>query len=464
MTHPKHPAIREDCRLRLVTRTAIHVGAAATDVLADLALATDGQGRLYIPGTSWAGVLRALARRTLDPAGVERIFGPDNIESQDDEIGSASRLTVYDTLIGDSTALKGRIELRSGVGIDRRRGAAADRIRYDRLVIAAGTPLLLELRYEGPDHGDDLGRLVSVVRGQGLRIGAASSRGLGRLECTGAEVSRVDLTSRASLLAVLSGEVAPTPIDPGDAADPVLRIRIAWRTKRPVLVGAAAPTATADLSPLLSYRTESGGPVPVLPGASVKGVLRSAAERVVHTLRDAGPPDPDFVKALDDTARLPVFERVFGSRERAGALRIADTAATVPAPATPVPWSRERTHVAIDRWTGGASEGRLFTVDETQGVTWSNLEIELDLPAMAPEMWRAAVLLLGVAVGQFHDGGIGFGHGTTRGLGEIEVTDTQVTVPEGIPPYSGQGWWAWLREVADGRDLPTALGLEQEPA
>jgi CRISPR/Cas system CSM-associated protein Csm3 (group 7 of RAMP superfamily) len=274
----------------------------------------------------------------------------------------------------------------------------------------------------------------------------------------------VDLTSRTSLLAALSGDAKPTPIEPDDTADDVLRIRLDWRTKRPVLVGAAAPTATADLAPLLSYRPESDGSVPVLPGASVKGVLRSAAERVVRTLRDTGPPDDNFVAELDATAELPVFEAVFGSRERAGAARIADTAATVSASPDAVSWSRERTHVAIDRWTGGASEGRLFTVDETQGVTWSDLEIELDLHIVPKELWRAAVLLLGVAVGQLHDGGIGFGHGTTRGLGEIEVTGTQVTTPDGIPPYSGQGWWAWLREVADGGDLATVLGLERDPA
>jgi CRISPR/Cas system CSM-associated protein Csm3 (group 7 of RAMP superfamily) len=468
-----HPAIREDYRISLVARTAFHVGAAATDPLADLALATDGQGRLYIPGTSWAGVLRSLARRVIGPPATERIFGPENL--RDEDPGSASWLTVHDVPIQTSVVrgdAKPRIELRSGVGIDRRRGAAADRIRYDRLVVAAGTHLFLELRYEGPDHGGDLRRLVAVVAGAGLRVGAASSRGLGRLDCTTADVSRVDLTNRASLLAVLAGDSEPTPVPPAtDPSDDVLRLAIEWRTRRPVLVGAATPSADADLVPLLTRAPGSDGLVPVLPGASVKGVLRSAAERVLRTLHDTGPPGDDFVAALDGfPGNLPAFEAVFGSRERAGALRIADTTATVrPLPesqdVSEAEWSRDRTHVGIDRWTGGASDGRLFTVAETQGVTWEDLDIELDLSRVGHDQRRAAVLICGIAIGQLVDGTIGFGRGTTRGLGEVEVTRLKVSVPGDLPAYSrDQTWWSWLREVAGEGDLPSVLGLARESA
>src|SRR5690606_10642810 len=47
----------------LVTLDAIHVGGLDPHPLYDQSLARDGQGRLYLPGTSLTGVLRTLCRR-----------------------------------------------------------------------------------------------------------------------------------------------------------------------------------------------------------------------------------------------------------------------------------------------------------------------------------------------------------------------------------------------------------------
>jgi len=464
-----HPEVRQDFELRFMASTPVHVGGLGADTVTDLPLATDGQGRLVIPGSSWAGVLRELARRYLTSA-EEALFGFQKKEAPAE--GHASRLFVADTPVGVDA---GRVELRTGVGIDRRWGAAAHQIVYDRLVLAAGTPLILYLRYEGPD-GTDAHRLVEIVRALGLRIGAASSRGLGRLTCVEATVHSVDLRSRSSLLTALGGQVEPTPVPPAADVDGAIpRIELAWRTRRPVLVGGPSPGEKADLVPLLIRSTDGRGLVPVLPGSSVKGVLRSLAERVLRTLIPDEVPRPGrgFVEAMSTVGKgAPAFEVLFGSREQAGALSVPDTSAV----AEPVGddawrrylegqpltagWSHERTHVAIDRWTGGAAESRLFTVQETAGVRWQPLRLELDARRLAqvPEERRlGAVLLLGVAVGLLRDGLAGVGHGTTRGLGEIEVTGIAVhgAVQWGVSPYpEGGDWWAWLRDLSGG------LGLE----
>ena len=131
--YPRHPEVREDYTLTMVATTALHLGAPTGDRVSDLPLATDGQGRLLVPGTSWAGVLRAMARRHC-PDDVDAIFGSARREGDDQDDGHASRLAVADTVLA-----VGHIELRTGVGIDRRRAAAAERLLYDRLVLPAGT-------------------------------------------------------------------------------------------------------------------------------------------------------------------------------------------------------------------------------------------------------------------------------------------------------------------------------------
>lgn len=459
------PAVRRDFVLTLQAETPLHVGGAAADAVADLPLATDGQGRLLVPGTSWAGVLRGVARRAgLDD---DALFGRAPARGRDADAGHASRLFVSDTALGPDTG----VEMRTGVGIDRRTGAAARTILYERLVVPAGTALRLRLRYEGPATDDDTA-LVARVRALGLTVGGASRRGLGRLRCTAATVTAVDLTTRASLLAALAGDASDRAVEPAEGVDaevPRLEVRITAR--RPVLVGAAAPGEEAALVPQMT-RTADGRLLPVLPGSSVKGVLRGLAERAVRTVLDLGHPNPDFVTALDElAARVPPFALLFGSRERAGALSVPDVT-TVAADPVPVDaweaylagtarpttaWTREREHVSLDRWSGGAATGRLFTVQETRDLRWGPLRLELDpdrLDRADPRQRRAAVVLLGVAVALLAEGHAGFGHGTTRGLGDVTVDAvTAVGLSRWDLPAPGPDLWAWLEATAESTPL-----------
>jgi len=489
-------------------------------VTADLVLARDGLGRLYLPGTSLAGVLRQAIVRLLpaDEHDVDLLFGrrvrraePGRGDGDRTE-ASTSLTTVADAVVTPA----GPIEVRTGVGIDRYTGAAADRIRYDRQVIPAGSTLDVLLRYDGPD--DDqlwlLDQLVGAVRHSGLRVGAATRRGLGHLACTAATRRHTDLRSRSSLLARLSGTDDATDVEPVAVEGDELRISVGWHPARPVVVGAAATGDGEALTPMTTLAGDPSAPVPTIPGSAIRGVLRSAAERIARTLCDPaatwdadGPAGPDLVAASADLAdRIPAIAGLFGTAERAGALTVADLVADVGPPPTHDPpadgaphWSRQRTHVALDRWTGAAADELLFTVEETQAVRWPPLHVAVDLPQLGlalpdTEGWsstdrcRAAVVLLGLAVGLLVEGTVGLGHSTTRGLGDVDVysfhirtttagfTDTQF---EGEPddttnsPADGDGgedngraggprpveaaWWAWLRQTAPPGDWTDAL-------
>lgn len=476
------PDVRVEFTLTLRAQTALHLGAAAGDMVADLALARDGSGRCYLPGTSWAGVLRQFGERLFGDD-IAAVFGP-RPESRDPLF--ASRVVIDDTPIDGAP-----VELRTGVGIDRVTGAAADRIRYDREVMPPGSTVTLRLRYEGPDGDpvDMLRLLVAAVRCDGIRVGAGTRRGLGLLSCEMAQERTVDLRSRAALLDEIAGVLPAIPVQPETAGLETLRIRLGWRPERPVVVGGSAPGESADLVPLLTRSADGSGLVPVLPGSAVKGVLRSTAERILRTvLPDLDQPGPDFVAGLDgDTHGAPVLAALFGSRSRAGAVTVPDVTADV----APVPteqwadylagasnelaWGAERTHVAIDRWTGGAADQQLFTVQETSGVRWPPLTVELDLPFLAgalPEehQRRAAVVLLGLAVAALIEGTAGLGGGTTRGLGELVVTSLDVDAPKNsLPDWSAvpdtglaARWWSWLGQVAPDGGWVAALPPRHE--
>ncbi|ASW55507.1 RAMP superfamily CRISPR-associated protein [Plantactinospora sp. KBS50] len=88
-------------------------------------------------------------------------------------------------------------------------------------------------------------------------------------------------------------------------------------------------------------------------------------------------------------------------------------------------------HVAIDRWTGGAADHRLFSVLDPAGtVAWDPIQIEVDTARLAASTDSAgatsaplALPLLLLALRDLRDGWLSLGHGGTRGRGQIQVTE-----------------------------------------
>jgi len=102
-------------------------------------------------------------------------------------------------------------------------------------------------------------------------------------------------------------------------------------------------------------------------------------------------------------------------------------------------------HVAVDRWTGGASDGALYSVLEPYGVKWEPIRLRLD-PHRIPEALRdPATALLLLVLDSFACGRIPLGFGTNRGLGALAASKWEVG-PE-----------SWLR-IDDGNLEPVRPG------
>ncbi len=443
-----------DTRLRVAgwlrLAAPLHVGGLSLNADVDLTVAVDGQSRLYVPGTSLAGALRSWlgGADDADADGADftessplALWGyaqtprsrPGGADDPTDGPGAApvgaegaarrrqrirapearaSRIIVRDALVcatrpadpaappADENLLPpARLEVRTSVGIDRFSATAADRVLYSRAVVPAGAYLRLEIDVEcgaDPDvrklDRTRLGALLDALMAGDLRLGAAVSRGLGKIILDeDVRIVEHDLTSRAGLLAVLRdpggangrpGSVRRELADlrgagGHDSVAELLTVTIAWTPRAPVIVRADRAGLVADTVPLTSA---GGGPGDagkvrlILPGSSLKGAWRTHAERILRTTAPAPctPPvlasnttAPEELHAqLRDDCLRPVWA-LFGEPPRTA--RPADEG---PPPGRAdvdrVPWGRGALRVedAVSRRALDASEWGLLVRGE----------------------------------------------------------------------------------------------------
>ncbi len=87
----------------------------------------------------------------------------------------------------------------------------------------------------------------------------------------------------------------------------------------------------------------------------------------------------------------------------------------------------EEYHVAIDRWTGGAAEGALYSVLEPHGAKWGPITLTLDLERLRREEMLPGVALLLLVLRDFAEEKIPLGFGTHRGMGWLAVDRVEIT-------------------------------------
>lgn len=187
---------------------------------------------------------------------------------------------------------------------------------------------------------------------------------------------------------------------------------------------------------------------PVIPGSTWKGLLRSRCEFILRSLgEDACPPPntqaPNPHKTDEEQgaagAEKPQCQgtcrvcSAFGHTGGRGRLVFLDSpllahGAPHPGPdATPAEVTR-RNHVALDRITGGAAAGVLYTHEVVEQAR-AELRVldEPPDPATAPPPDQLLLDVLRLALYDLHTGALGIGHATTRGYGTLRGADDDGT-------------------------------------
>jgi CRISPR/Cas system CSM-associated protein Csm3 (group 7 of RAMP superfamily) len=515
---------------KLLVVRSLHVGGFGTSSNVDLPLAINGKGHVYIPGTSLAGALRGWMRYVCEEQVVNNLWGfqadkPD-LQPTQKQKGHASRIIVEDaevTLPNGKSMTRRDTEIRSGVGIDRHRGAAAENYLYNRGVIPRNATLDFQLSIEIPEgenskvFQDSLDQMLLALTAEEIRIGAAKSRGLGRVKLIGNQstpstpknslpaAQTFKLNSRDGLLSFLAHRAMPIsnlpdwqkPID--SLTLPQLVVKLDWQPIGPLMVKSELTGELIDVLPLMS--SVNGDRLAfLLPGSSIKGALRTQAERIVRTVMRSHPLDSDDLK--EQIKGLPLIDILFGcssdsdsepalQKEKKskwakglGALLIEDCFSEPIHPAntlqrlsqipkddpealdkvlreTALTNEKQETqvayHVAIDRWTGGAADNFLYTNLEPFHISWEPIELAIDFnrfPSDNPEDdldkaledKLAAVALLLLLLRDLGDRRIPLGYGTNRGLGTFTLNkvtfEAKGAVPEVLKALAAKPWQA----------------------
>ncbi len=293
----------------LETDAPVRIGAWEARAGADLTVARDGLGKVVIPGTSVAGALRAIVHTARGEDAANRLFGYLQPRT---ECGSPSWVRVEDAQILTDPV----IEIRDGVGIDRRSGSAAKGFLYQHEVLAPGTRFALRITLDLPrsDNAKDIRtsfEQMLEVMAAGFELGAGRTKGMGVVRFTEVERAQENLASAAGMRAWLTNRQWERSItQTSEHTRPgVLRVTIDWRPLTPTYVQASASGTSVDSLPLTE---KSNGQVRLLiPGSSVKGVLRAHAERIVRTLARVDA-EEDLRTTLREE-RLPFVTTLFGA-------------------------------------------------------------------------------------------------------------------------------------------------------
>jgi len=436
----------------------------------DLVADRDPWDRPQIPGASLAGALRELVRGYL-PA-------DDGTDTSDRLFGrllpSGSATATVDSEASSIWVLGGRLLdgheagadtvaglIRAATAIDRHRGAArAHSLRLEEL-LPAGTRFEVFLRWDDAD-ADDLNLFLTHLMAWQPMIGHGVSRGRGRCAVETVRYGSLDLARPDDLLRWVTGsgpklirEVAAQPAVPlpgqGSIGNGEPLATISVSIVGPLRIGSgrvSERTAGTD-GPRVSLIVDEGGPL--VPGSTLKGLFRSRMEYILRSVagRDAACQNQSCGRCWpcgvlgyaggSDPARSSVGVR--------GRLRFTDARVTNGIPAT-------RTHVAIDRFTGGAGRlsrdpatavqrapdpgdepaetgrGLLFTVQTLEHGGFTVVIEDLGLDSEEREDARA---LLRLVLQDLQDGLVGVGGGMARGYGSITVDIAEVESTGDLP-------------------------------
>lgn len=433
------------------------------------AVATDHRSRAYLPGTTIKGCLRAwLPSRPRLAADVERVFGSPDPKKKDARGGCAE---FWDACAADLHLSPDPVpywsdERWTGVGssvaIDRRRRTASAKKLLHFEYVPAGVSFHVSITGQDLSTGDVALLLLALdainqAGAEAVLFGAETANGFGRCAWTLSGIERITSAPdeiRRWLqaphvgyegLPSVPGEVRAeidrakaalvTPLAPRAAIEIGLRLRF----QGPFLVNDPSRTRKKgeddedddDIDPALRAPDHAplldGNGGPLLPARSLRGALRSQAERILRTIAA----DPRI--ACRPTSTREACPAIGEAHERS-TLCLACQVFGAPGWAAPVEvsaFTREdcsalrdlrQEFVAIDRFTGGGARGLKFNaMSFDRPVLQGRLVVDL----ARIETWGLGLLLL--ALRDLVEGDVPLGFGQAKGYGAVLADVTQLS-------------------------------------
>ena len=343
-----------------------------------------------------------------------------------------------------------------------------------------------------------LKEIVTLIDSELISLGGRTGSGWGRIKLNGTATYRVQsvvqskkggLKNTLDQLLDLSEPKELTPDKHSGYRPSRSTIEIQWQAPSGLFVGMNKPDGiksskedTVPAAPLPNWhlndkhRADHGDVTYpkvahedkaslLLPGTSIRGVLRSHCSRIARSIVSDSEGSDKLTMAEDVHKQLaadPILVRyLFGTTEYRGAVRVHDCEGHIPTQGEkdkPLKLTRN----AIDRVTGSAAHGALYSELLYPHATWDSIQIDVDhaqlcrnirqdpggfvLPAPSSSdkdyelpgfkiRMRAAILLLTMAVTDLCEGILPLGGGTGGGLGFIDVSRVSfIGLPDATSP------------------------------
>jgi CRISPR/Cas system CSM-associated protein Csm3 (group 7 of RAMP superfamily) len=490
---PRSHSFRHVARVVIEFTTPFHVGTGEGGYGADALVVTDANGLPTIPGSSLAGALRAaFLAHTGGRARTDSLFG-----FQEGDQGCGSRLSLTWAVIHDRNdqpveGLRARSCLNSdpvlneALGLRIRdhvrlshRGAAEHRGKFDDSPVAAGHRFTFELELVSQQQDDpDWQALLDTLASQTLRLGGKSRRGYGafRVErIAGRTFNLSDAADFAAYAAHPASLSQPAPalttlsLPATRNAPNSVTITLRLRPRGYWMFGGGEDTPPpdadpADMAPVrderIVWQGSTGGvqeKLLLLPGSAIKGALAHRVAFHDNRLRQRFADDCAVAGNCPNDAgghrvARAALERITGINNPA--VRdlfgyVAEGKGTDPEGqaargrvliddvfwGAPPPPQQKVPHVSIDRFTGGASDSKLFS----ERPLWQGEFPELKLTVLdADQIPTTTRQALKAALEDLVQGRLALGAGAGRGLGFFEPA------PGGMPAVecsAGDDWF-----------------------
>lgn len=387
----------------------------------DIHVLRNKAGIPYIPGTSLAGVLRDFIEADNPKIG-ELLFGTSR-ESENGNSEMQSAICFYDVKLSNADVI-----VRDGVSIDAVTGVAMAHHKFDYEAVDSGAHGILQieitLRGIHAEIKESVNAALARLRDRllgGFYLGAHTTKGLGRVHLKDLTIDYYDFTKPHDVLSWLKPKRGQAEqhheykgntekrvyaandfvVDAEFALAHSLIVRDYDKTARD-----GAASGETSISAIM--KTDSRGNY-IIPGTSLKGVLRHRAEYILNKLgKDIKlvelmmGPSPETMKLNPNEAKRRSRFRVDETAIMAGVV------------------SKEQSRNRIDRFTGGTIDTALFTTKPIWQEKQAEPVMQLHFEVTQADKWEAGLALLllkDIWLGRIAIGGEkSIGRGTLTGI------------------------------------------------
>lgn len=379
-------------RLIIEAKTPLAVGSGDKDITTDALVATDVNGLPYIPATSIAGVVRSMlgeecaksffgcqSKKKDENRGSEIIFTEAKIvDSKGNIVDGLNYEALQDGLLKEYKELP----IRQHVRITSRGVADANKAgKFDEQVVFAGTRFGFEL--EMVSDGSNFAQFETVLlqfRNKTFRLGGGTRSGFGQIEVISLQTRVLDLRNEDELTLYLektsSLSQSWTGWPEGDACQSTndedwVEYKLKLQPEDFFLFGSGYGDQDADMTPVKEEKVLWDGhhgslseQMVLIPATSVKGTLSHRTAFHWNRLNEyfAGNPEAKVGNENEAVRLLFGYEDQVAKTQQRGNLLFSDIIEDKDCVTDKV-----LNHVAIDRFTGGAIEGALFSEKTSYG-------------------------------------------------------------------------------------------------